>query len=155
MIFDVAVILFLINGIKEGYSRGLIRSLLGMIGYCAGAIGGLYFALQYNHSAWVLLAIGIGAGLGSLLGSMTAKALKMTIVRGPLAWINSLSGAALHVLTIAIVAFFVGTALLWAPWPAGQNAISSSKVYLKLNTYMPDFLSRTFSTITKEFEKKL
>jgi hypothetical protein len=101
----------------------------------------------------VIAAIFIGAGLGSFAGKMIAKALKITIIRGPLAWINGVAGAAFQAVTIAVVAFLVGTALLWAPWPTGQNAVAESKVYTKLNAYMPHFLSTTFSTITKKFEE--
>jgi hypothetical protein len=155
MIFDIVFALVLLNGIREGFRDGLIHTLFSAIGYVAGAIGGLYFALQYNHSAWVLLAIAIGAGLGSFAGRLLARGLKITIVRGPLAWINAVAGVAFEAIVISVVGFLVGTALLWAPWPTGQNQISESKVYLKLNTYMPHFLSTTFSTITKEFEKAI
>ena len=153
MIFDVIVLLVLIGGIKSGYQNGLLKSILSMAGYIAGAIAGLYFALQYNKSAWVILAIFIGAGLGSFLGTLLAKLLKLTIIRGPLAWINSAAGALFEIIAISIVAFLVGTALLMSPWASGQNVVATSKIYLQLNTYMPHILSSTFSTITQKFEE--
>lgn len=152
MIFDIAFALILIGSIKMGYSHGFLRTILSMVGYVVGAVAGLYFALQYNQSAWVIAAIFLGAWIGSTIGSLIAKALKVTVLVGPLGWINSIAGALLEAAKVVIVAFLIGTALLWAPWSAGQNAMADSKVYLQMSTYMPDFLSSTFSTITSRFE---
>lgn len=153
MIFDLIVIAIFFFEVKSGFQDGFMKSLLKTIGYIAGAVGGLYFALQYNHSGWVIFAILIGAGIGSWVGSIVAKALKLTVLRGPLAWINSWAGALLHGLKVAVLAYVVGTVLLWAPWAAGQNAIAESKVYLKLNSYAPSILENLQDEIGKRFEK--
>jgi uncharacterized membrane protein YfcA len=83
MIFDIVAVIALVLAIVSGYRDGFIKSLLRSVGYIAGAIGGLYLALQYNQSAWVILAIIAGAVVGTWVGSLVAKALKITIVRGP------------------------------------------------------------------------
>lgn len=153
MIFDFIVIAIFFFEVKSGFADGFMKSLLKTIGYIAGAIGGLYLALQYDHSGWVIFAIFFGAGLGTWVGSILAKVLKLTVLHGPLAWINSWAGALLHGLKIAILAYVVGTVLLWAPWPTGQNAIAESKVYLRLNTYAPSILGNLQSEIGKRFEK--
>lgn len=151
MIFDVVVGICVIAAFASGYRDGFIRSLLRTVGYIAGAIAGLYFALEYNQSAWVILAILAGAGLGSLFGRLLAKALKATIVRGPLAWINSISGAALETAKVLLVAYLIGTVLLWAPWATGQNDLSESKIYLQMSTHAPTIIEN----IKQEVEKKL
>ncbi len=141
MIFDIVAIIALVLAIVSGYRDGFIKSLLRSIGYVAGAIGGLYLALQYDQSAWVILAIFAGAALGTLAGSIIAKALKLTIVRGPLAWINSLTGALLDGAKVVILIYLVGTVLIWAPWSTGQNSMAESKVYLEINEYAPALLT--------------
>jgi uncharacterized membrane protein required for colicin V production len=152
MIFDIAAVVLLILAIVSGYRDGFIKSLLRSIGYIAGAIGGLYLALQYNKSAWIILAIIVGAAVGTWLGSVIAKALKVTIVRGPLAWINSLVGALLDGAKVIIVIYLVGTVLLWAPWPTGQNLVSESKVYLEINTYAPSIIQELKEEIETKFQ---
>jgi uncharacterized membrane protein required for colicin V production len=152
MIFDIATVVLLILAIVSGYRDGFIKSLLRSIGYIAGAIGGLYLALQYNKSAWIILAIIVGAAVGTWLGSVIAKALKVTIVRGPLAWINSLVGALLDGAKVIIVIYLVGTVLLWAPWPTGQNLVSESKVYLEINTYAPSIIQELKEEIETKFQ---
>ena len=151
MIFDIVAVIALVLAIVSGYRDGFIKSLLRSVGYIAGAIGGLYLALQYNKSAWVILAIIAGATVGTWLGSIVAKALKITIVRGPLAWINSLVGALLDGAKVIIVIYLVGTVLLWAPWSTGQNVVSESKVYLEINTYAPSIIQE----LKEQVEAKL
>jgi NAD/NADP transhydrogenase beta subunit len=136
----------------SGYRDGFIKSLLRSIGYVAGAIAGLYLTLQYNQSAWVILAIILGAVVGTWLGSLVAKALKITIVRGPLAWINSLVGALLDGAKVIIVIYLVGTVLLWSPWSTGQNQVSESKVYLEINTYAPSIILELKKQIEIRFQ---
>jgi uncharacterized membrane protein required for colicin V production len=152
MIFDIVAVIALVLAIVSGYRDGFIKSLLRSIGYIAGAIGGLYLALQYNKSAWVILAIIVGASIGTWLGSVVAKALKITIVRGPLAWFNSLIGALLDSAKVVIVIYLVGTVLLWAPWSTGQNVVSESKVYLEINTYAPSIIQELKEQIEVKFQ---
>jgi len=154
MIFDIVAVIALVLAIVSGYRDGFIKSLLRSIGYIAGAIGGLYLALQYNQSAWVILAIIAGAVVGTWVGSLVAKALKITIVRGPLAWINSLVGALLDGAKVIIVIYLVGTVLLWAPWATGQNFVSESKVYLEINTYAPSVIMELKEQIELKFQSE-
>jgi uncharacterized membrane protein required for colicin V production len=151
MIFDVVVGILAIIAFSSGYRDGFIRSILRTVGYIAGAIAGLYFALQYNKSAWVIIAIFIGAGIGSLVGRTLAKALKATIIRGPLGWVNSIAGALLETGKVLIVAYLIGTVLLWAPWTTGQNDLSKSKIYLQISSHAPTLIEN----IKREVEKKL
>lgn len=152
MIFDILVVLIFFAEVKSGFHDGFIKSVLKTVGYIAGAIAGVYFGLQYDHSAWVIVAIFLGAALGTWIGLLIAKALKLTIIRGPLAWINSWAGALIQGAKVLVLAYIVGTVLLWAPWAAGQNAVAESKVYLTINTYAPGVLQEVKQLVEKQFE---
>jgi NAD/NADP transhydrogenase beta subunit len=152
MIFDIVAVVVLVLAIVSGYRDGFLKSLLRSIGYIAGAIGGLYLALQYNKSAWVILAIILGATVGTWLGSAIAKALKITIVRGPLAWFNSLIGALLDGAKVIIAIYLIGTVLLWAPWSTGKDLVSESKVYLEINAYAPSIIMELREQIELKFQ---
>ena len=56
-------------------------------------------------------------------------------------------GALLGALKIALLTYIVGTVLLVAPWSTGQNAVSGSKIYNKLDIYAPQALSELRSRI--------
>lgn len=155
MIFDLIVVAVFLFELRSGYKEGFAKTILKTVGYIVGAIAGLYFALQYEKNAWVVLAIVLGAALGTWAGALLAKALKLTVMRGPLAWINSWAGALLSGAKIILLAFIIGTVLLWAPWPTGQNAVAESKVYLQLNTHAPAVLSELRERIEKLFSEEL
>lgn len=151
MIFDIIVVAAFFFEVRNGFRDGLVKSILKTVGYFAGAVAGLYLALQYDKGGWVVVAILIGAVIGTWCGWLLAKGLKFAILRGPLAWINSLAGALLQGLKVLLLAYLVGTVLLWAPWPPGQNALAESKVYLKINTYAPELIQK----IREEIESQL
>lgn len=151
MIFDLIVVAVFFFEVRNGFIDGLVKSILKTVGYFAGAVAGLYLALQYDKGGWLVVAILLGAAVGTWCGWLIAKGLKVTILRGPLAWINSLAGALLQGFKVLILAYIVGTVLLWAPWATGQNAIAESKVYLKINTYAPELIQK----IREEVEKQL
>lgn len=155
MIFDLIVVAVFLFELRSGYREGFAKTVLKTAGYIAGAIAGLYFALQYEKNAWVVLAILLGAALGTWAGSLLAKALKITVIRGPLAWLNSWIGALLSGAKIVVLAFLIGTVLLWAPWPTGQNAVAESKVYLQLNTHAPAVLAQLRERIEEIFAEEL
>ena len=153
MIFDIIVIAVLFFEVKNGLHEGFIKGILKTVGYIAGAIAGLYFALEYDQSGWVIFAIFFGAGIGTWAGSLIAKALKLTVVRGPLAWVNSVAGALLHGLKVLVFAYVIGTVLLWAPWSQGQNSVSESKVYLQIDRHAPGVLAEVRHQVEKLLEK--
>ncbi len=155
MIFDVVVGVAALAAIISGVRDGFIRSLLRTAGYIAGAIAGLYLALQYNQSAWVILANFFGAGVGSWLGAIIAKALKLTIIRGPFAWLNSLAGAALEAVKVIVLSYLIGTVLLWAPWTTGQNDIAESKIYLQMSNHAPSILNDLREKVESYFPNPL
>jgi len=50
---------------------------------------------------------------------------------------DSFLGALLEVGKYILLAYVVGTILLWAPWTTGQNQVSESKVYLQITKHAP------------------
>jgi len=111
----------------------------------------MYLVVKYNQSGWLIAAIIAGAYAAAWIGTQIAKTLKFTLIRGPLRMIDSLLGAVLEVGKYVILFYVIGTILLWAPWSAGQNAVSESKFYLQLNSHAPGVIA----DIRREVEKVL
>ena len=151
MIFDIVFSIVALGALFTGYKNGLVTTLIRTAFFIAGAIGAMYFVVEYNKTGWLILAIITGAYVSAWIGTQFAKTLKVTLFRGPLHWIDSAAGAIFEVTKYVILFYFIGTILLWSPWSAGQNDLSESKLYLKVDTYAPGILE----DIKREIEKKL
>lgn len=151
MIFDIIFSIVALGALFTGYKNGLVTTIIRTAFFIAGAIGAMYFVIEYNRTGWLILAIITGAYASAWIGTQLAKALKITLIRGPLRWIDSAAGAIFEVTKYVVLFYFIGTILLWAPWSVGQNDLSKSKLYLKVDTYAPGVLE----DIKREIEKKL
>ena len=151
MIFDALFALFAIGALVIGYKNGLIKSILRGALFIAGGIAAMYFVVESNKSGWLIVAIIAGAYAGAFVGTLVAKSLRLTIVRGPLRLADSLLGAVLEVSKYVLLFFIIGTILVYTPWQTGKNQVAESKVYAELNTHAPAL----FSEIRKQVEDLL
>jgi hypothetical protein len=151
MIFDLLFLGFAIAALVTGYKNGLIKTLLRGALFIAGGIAAMYFVVERNQSGWLIVAIIAGAYAGAFVGTIVAKSLRLTIVRGPLRLADSLLGAALEVSKYVLLFFIVGTILVYTPWDTGESQVAESKVYTELNKRAPAL----FSEIRKQVEQAL
>lgn len=149
MIFDLVFIVVAFGALITGYKNGLLTTVLRSIFFIAGAIGAMYFVVEYDKAGWLIIAIISGAYAAAFVGTLVAKSLKVTLVRGPLRWIDSCAGALFEVAKYVVLFYIIGTILLWAPWTPGQNDLSKSKVYLQIDTHTPGLLSELQQRIEK------
>ena len=155
MIFDLIFALVALGALFTGFKNGLVKTILRGVFFVAGAIAAVYFVIEKNQSGWLILAIIAGAYAGAFLGTLVAKSLRITIIRGPLRFIDSLGGALLEVTKYVLLFYVIGTIMLWAPWTTGQNQISESKVYLQINKHAPGILADVRRNIEKALETNL
>lgn len=141
MIFDAIFLIVALGALFNGYKNGLVTTLLRTAFFLAGGVAAMYLVVKYNQSGWLIIAIIAGAYAAAWVGTQIAKALKFTLIRGPLRLIDSLLGAILEVSKYVVLFYVIGTILLWAPWTSGQNSVSESKVYLHINKHAPAFMS--------------
>ena len=111
MIFDALFVLVAIWALVTGYKNGLIKTILRGALFIAGGIAAMYFVVESNQSGWLIVAIIAGAYAGAFVGTLVAKSLRLTIVRGPLRLADSLFGAALEVSKYVLLFFIIGTIL--------------------------------------------
>jgi hypothetical protein len=149
MIFDFIFVLIAFGALYTGYKNGLITTLLRSIFFIGGAIAAMYFVVEYDKAGWLIVAIISGAYAAAFVGSLIAKSLKITVIRGPLRWIDSAAGAIFEVTKYVVLFYIIGTILLWAPWTPGQNDLSKSRVYLQIDTHAPQVLSELQKRIEK------
>jgi uncharacterized membrane protein required for colicin V production len=151
MIFDLVFAAVAVAAFFNGYKNGLVTTIIRTIFFIAGGVGAMYLVVTYNQSGWLILAIIAGAYLAAFIGTQLAKGLKVTVIRGPLRFIDSLLGSAFEIGKYVLLFYVIGTILLWAPWPAGQNSVSESRFYLQVSNHAPQVIA----DIKKEVEKIL
>ena len=141
MIFDAIFLVVALGALFNGYKNGLLTTILRTAFFLAGGVAAMYFVVKIDQSGWLILAIIVGAYAAAWVGTQIAKALKITLIRGPLRFIDSVFGAILEASKYVILFYVVGTILLWAPWASGQNVVSESKVYLQVNKHAPALIT--------------
>jgi uncharacterized membrane protein required for colicin V production len=141
MIFDAIFLIVALGALFNGYKNGLVTTILRTAFFLVGGVAAMYFVVKFNQSGWLILAIITGAYAAAWVGTQIAKALKFTLIRGPLRFIDSVLGAILEVSKYVVLFYVIGTILLWAPWTAGQNSVSESKFYLQVNKHAPSLIS--------------
>lgn len=149
MIFDIALTLMVVGAFFTGYRNGLVTTILRTAFFIAGGIAGMYLVVQYDKSGWLIAAIIGGAYAAAFIGTMIAKALKVTLIRGPLRWIDNLAGGIFEGAKYVLLFYVIGTILLWAPWSAGQNAVAESRIFNAIDTHAPSLITEVKVQVEK------
>ena len=150
MIFDAIFIIVALGALFNGYKNGLVTTVLRTAFFLVGGVVAMYLIVKFNKSGWLIIAIITGAYASAWVGTQIAKALKFTLIRGPLHFIDSVLGAILDVSKYVVLFYVIGTILLWAPWTAGQNSVSESKFYLQVNKHAPSLITDLRHRVEKE-----
>lgn len=150
MIFDAIFIIVALGALFNGYKNGLVTTVLRTAFFLTGGVAAMYFVIKFDQSGWLIVAIITGAYASAWVGTQISKALKFTVIRGPLRFIDSVLGAILEVSKYVVLFYVIGTILLWAPWTAGQNSVSESKFYLQINKHAPALITDLRHRVEKE-----
>ena len=157
---DILIVLAVIASFVSGYKNGFFKTIFAVIGNIGGAILGLLLALNLMGD-WALdgkkvgiaiASIFLGSCIGRFIAGALTKGLKATIIRGPLAFIDQIAGAALHVARTVIFVFLIGAILTWAPWQSGKDAIAESDLYPKIESNLPGVVTAIKDTVKEKLE---
>ena len=157
---DILIVIALIASFAAGYKSGFLKSIFSVIGNIGGAIAGLLLALNLMGD-WALdgkkvgiaiASIFLGSFIGCVIASAVTKGLKATIIRGPLAFIDQIAGAALHLVRTVIFIFLIGAILTWSPWQSGKDAIAGSDLYPKIESNLPGVVTTIKDTVQEKLE---
>jgi uncharacterized membrane protein required for colicin V production len=157
---DILIIGVLFISSVIGYKSGFFKTVFAVIGNIGGAILGLLLALNLMGD-WALDGKKVGIAiasifLGSIIGrgiaSAVTKGLKATIIRGPLAFLDQIAGAAIHVARTLIFIFLIGAVLTWSPWQSGKDAIAGSDLYPKIESNLPGVVTSIKETVQQKLD---
>ena len=157
---DIAIVVAVVTSFIAGYRSGFLKTIFAVIGNIGGAIGGLLLALNVMGD-WALdskkvgiafLSIFVGSCAGRFLAKLVTKGLKATVIRGPLAFLDQIAGAALSLLRALVFIFLIGAVLTWSPWQSGKDAVATSDLYPRIESSLPGVITSIKDTVQQKLE---
>ncbi|MEI7442656.1 MAG: CvpA family protein [Actinomycetes bacterium] len=143
---DYFLIGLLILVTLSGWRRGLIVTVMSLIGSIIGAFAGHFVATNLvsgsSHTTairWAtegfifLIAVSLGNGVGGFVGKRINKALPWE----PMQTLDHVSGGVLAFCGWALVIWIACTTLIAAPLPKIPAQLSDSAVVVKIDKYLP------------------
>jgi S1-C subfamily serine protease len=161
-LLDLILIVLAAAFAVAGYRQGFIVGMLSCIGFLVGAAVGATFSpalarfMVHSMSQQALVAIivvFITAMIGQLLASLAGVAVRSRVTWRPMALVDSLGGAAVSVLSVLLIAWFIGSAVVHAPFPAVARQVQSSEVLRGVNRFMPSAALNMFSDFRHLLDK--
>jgi S1-C subfamily serine protease len=150
LILIVLVIAFGVAGYRQGFIIGVL-SFAGFIG--GGAIGALFGphiarAIAVN-SAWqaivAILVVFLAAMIGQLLASAVGVAMRSRLTWRPATLVDAAGGAVVSVISVLLIAWLIGSAVAYAPFPAISRQVNNSALLRTVDRLMPAEASVMFS----------
>jgi S1-C subfamily serine protease len=161
-LLDLILIVLAAAFAVAGYRQGFIVGMLSCIGFLAGAAIGATFSpalarlLVHGLDQQALVAIivvFITAMIGQLLASLLGVALRSRVTWRPVAVVDALGGAAVSVVSVLLIAWFIGSAVVNAPFPAVARQVRSSEVLRGVGQFMPPAAMNMFSDFRHLLDK--
>ncbi len=145
-LLDLILIVLAAAFAVAGYRQGFIVGVLSCIGFLAGAAVGAAFSpgvakfFVHGSSQQALVAIilvFIAAMIGQLLASLLGVVARSRVTWRPVAMVDALGGAGVSVVSVLLIAWFIGSAVVNAPFPAVARQVRSSEVLRGVNDFIP------------------
>ena len=161
-LLDLILIVLAAAFAVAGYRQGFIVGVLSCIGFLVGAAVGATFSpsvakfVVHGTSQQALVAIilvFIAAMIGQLLASLLGVTVRSRVTWRAVATVDALGGAAVSVVSVLLIAWFIGSAVVNAPFPAVARQVRSSEVLRGVNDFMPPAALTMFSDFRHLIDK--
>lgn len=141
---DVVLLVLAALAALSGWRQGLVGGVLSFVGFLAGALVGALVAprLLGSLSGVTAAALGvgvvmIGAGIGNSLAGLLGRWIREAVPWRPVRVVDSAGGSLFGVLSLAIVAWVVASALVVVPLGPVSTEVRGSAVLGKIDAVMP------------------
>lgn len=129
-----------------GYRQGFIVGVMSFVGFLGGAaIGALVSpaiarAVVTSPTQQALVAIVVvflAAMLGQLLASVLGASARSHVTWRPAAFVDAIGGAAVSVISVLLIAWLIGSAVVNAPFRGIAGQVNRSAVLRGVDRFMP------------------
>lgn len=137
-----------------GYRQGFIVGILSFAGFLGGAAIGASFAPKLARSLVqgsaqqalvAIVAVFVAAMIGQLLASAVGAAVRSRVHWRPATLIDSVAGAAISVISVLLIAWLIGSAVVNAPFAMVTAQVQKSAVLHAVDGVMPSGARTMFS----------
>jgi S1-C subfamily serine protease len=153
-LLDLILIALAVAFAVAGYRQGFIVGVLSFVGFLGGAAVGAVFSpviartLVSGSARQALVAIIVvflAAMVGQLLASLLGAAMRSRVTWRPAALVDAAGGAVVSVISVLLIAWLIGSAVVNAPFPAVAGQVSRSTVLRGVDQFMPAGAHTMFS----------
>ena len=145
---DIILVLLAAAFAVGGYRQGFIVGVLGCAGFLAGATVGIICAPQVagfvahdpaQRALVAVIMVFLTAMAGQLLASMAGMTVRSRVTGHPATLADALGGAGVSVVSVLLIAAFLGSAVASVPFSPVSSQVRRSVVLRGLDWFMPSF----------------
>jgi S1-C subfamily serine protease len=153
-LLDLILIILVVAFAVAGYRQGFIIGVLSFAGFIGGGVAGAQFgpglarAIVKSPGQQALLAIVIvflAAIAGQLVASGIGVAMRSRLTWHPATVVDAVGGAVVSALSVLLIAWLIGSAVAYAPFPAISRQVNGSLVLRSVDRLMPSAAVTMFS----------
>jgi uncharacterized membrane protein required for colicin V production len=159
--FDYLILILLSISAFSGFRAGLIQTAFKTIGYIAGGIAGVAFAINYLDSleseiyllGGLILSVIVFALLGEFLLGRIGALFREALFIPPFKLIDSVLGGALSAIKFIVIAYLISIILVASPIALGDKYITPSESYTYADTHLPKVAADLKQEVIQLFNK--
>ena len=144
-LLDLILIVLVVAFAVAGYRQGFIIGVLSFAGFLGGArsaprshprspVSGEGTSQQ---ALVAIIVVFVAAMIGQLLASAVGVAVRSRLTWRPATVVDSIAGAAVSVLSVLLIAWLIGSAVAYAPFPLISRQVNKSAVLRGVDRVMP------------------
>jgi S1-C subfamily serine protease len=158
---DLILIVLVIAFAVAGYRQGFIIGVLSFVGFIGGGAIGAAFAPKIARAITVnpgwqavtaIIMVFLAAMIGQLLASGLGVAMRSRLTWRPATFVDSVGGAVVSALAVLLIAWVIGSAVAYAPFPVISRQVNNSAVLRTVDRLMPAEASLLFSDFRQLLE---
>ena len=151
---DIALLVSAVSFAFSGYRQGFVAGVLAFTGFLIGGVAGLLLAPRVVSSldpgaGQSLLAVGIvllAATVGQVALGWVGAVVRARITWRPARMVDAGMGAAVSVIAMLVISWFLASSLRPGPLPSLSREISDSRVVTAVDQVMPKQARTLFSS---------
>src|SRR3954452_1324482 len=145
-LLDLLLLLACAGFAVSGYRQGFIIGVLSFVGFFGGGVLGARYATTLHRgfgghgrsAVFGLVVVFVAAAIGQILATVVGDIVRRKVTWRPARQVDAVAGAAVSVISVLLVAWFLGTALAHSALTGVARQIQHSRVLTAIDTVMPD-----------------
>jgi S1-C subfamily serine protease len=153
-LLDLILVVLVVAFGVAGYRQGFIIGVLSFAGFIGGGAIGAAFGPQLARSittnpAWqavaAIVVVFVAAMIGQLIASGIGVAMRSRLTWHPATVVDAVGGAAVSAIAVLLIAWLIGSAVAYAPFPVISRQVNNSAVLRVIDRLVPQAANVWFS----------